>query len=182
MKEFLKSPKKTAILGLIGSVIMLITTFLSLTTNLILNSYNLYIIGLTLYFIIILMRMYKQKGNIQVANTLLLITYIISFVGSMLVDIAEGNFIFIDILYFGIIILYLCNILFGKLKIINNKVFAVFLIGFSVYQLIRFGTYFLDEKDLYLILYSIKYLGNMAIVPYFYNYYELLKEENKNGK
>lgn len=178
MKEFFKSPKKTAILGLIGSVIMLITTLSTLyTTNILLNIYNLYIIGLIIYFTVILMRMYKQKGNIKIANTLLLITYIISFIGVMLVDIAEGDSFLIDIILFGTIILYLCNILFRKLKIINNKVFAVIIIGFSVYQLIRFGTYFLNETDSYLISYCIKYLGYMAIVPYFYNYYKLLKEE-----
>lgn len=182
MKGFFKSPKKTAILGLIASIIMLITTLTTLyTSNIILNSYNLYIIGLIVYFTIILMRMRKQKGNIKTANTLLLITYIISFIGVILVDIAEGDFLLIDIVLFGTIIVYLFNILFRKLKIINNKVFAIFLIGFSAYQSIRFGIYFLDEKDLYLILYSIKYLGYMAIVPYFYNYYELLKEENRNG-
>lgn len=178
MKEFFKSPKETAILGLVGSVIMLITTFTTLyTTNILLNIYNLYIIGLIIYFTVILMRMYKQKGNIKIANTLLLITYIISFIGVMLVDIAEGDSFLIDIILFGTIILYLCNILFGKLKLINNKIFAVIIIGFSVYQLVRFGVYFLNEKDMYLISYCIKYLGYMAIVPYFYNYYELLKGE-----
>lgn len=178
MKEFLKSPKKTAILGLIGSVIMLITTITTLyTSNLILNSYNLYIIGLIVYFSIILMRMYKKKGNIKIANTLLIITYIISSISVIFVGIVDGESFLIDIIFFGTITLYLCNILFGKLKIINNKVFAVIIIGFSVYKLVRFGIYFLNETDMYLILYSIKYLGYMAIVPYFYNYYELLKEE-----
>lgn len=178
MKEFLKSPKMTAILGLIGSVIMLITTFTTLyTTNILLNIYNLYIIGLIIYFTVILMRMYKQNGNIKIANTLLITTYIISFISVIFVNIVDGESILIDIILFGTIILYLCNILFRKLKIINNKVFAVIIIGFSVYQLIRFGTYFFNETDSYLISYCIKYLGYIAIVPYFYNYYELLKEE-----
>ena len=81
IKEFLSSPKKTAILGLIGSILMLITTITTLyTTNIILNTYNLYIIGLIVYFSIILIRMYKQKGNIKLANILLVVTYIVSFV------------------------------------------------------------------------------------------------------
>lgn len=176
LKELMSSPKKTAILGLSGSILMLITTFTSLyISNLILNSYNLYIIGLIVYFIIILMRMYKQKGNIKVANILLLTTYIISFVAVIFVDIVEGESILIDIILFGTIILYLCNILFRKIKFINNKIFAVILIGFSIYQLIRFGIYFLNETELYLISYFIKYCGYITIVPYFYNYYELLK-------
>lgn len=177
IKEFMSSPKKTAILGLVGSVIMLLTTFTTLyTSNIILNSYNLYIIGLIVYFSIVLMRMYKQRGNIKIANTLLIATYIISFILFLfLFYFAHAELNLIDIIFFGTIILYLCNILFEKLKIINNKVFAVIIIGFSVYQLVRFAIYFLDETDMYLISYSIKYIGYMAIVPYFYNYYELLK-------
>ena len=179
IKEFLSSPKKTAILGLIGSILMLITTITTLyTTNIILNTYNLYIIGLIVYFSIILIRMYKQKGNIKLANILLLVTYIVSFVLSSVVDFMQEESILIDIILFGTIILYLCNILFRKLKIINNKIFAVIVLGFSVFQIIRFIIYFFSETDLYLMLYSIKYLGYMAIVPYFYIYYNLLKGEN----
>ena len=179
IKEFLSSPKKTAILGLIGSILMLITTITTLyTTNIILNTYNLYIIGLIVYFSIILIRMYKQKGNIKLANILLLVTYIVSFVLSSVVDFMQEESILIDIILFGTIILYLCNILFRKLKIINNKIFAVIVLGFSVFQIIRFIIYFFSETDLYLMLYSIKYLGYMAIVPYIYIYYNLLKGEN----
>ena len=179
LKDFFSSPKKTAFLGLIGSIIMLITTITTLdTTNITLNIYNLYIIGLIVYFSIILIRMYKQKGNIKLANTLLLVTYIASFIVSSVVDLMLGESILIDIILFGTIILYLCNILFGKLKIINNKIFAVIVLGFSVFQIIQFIIYFFSETDLYLISYSIKYFGYMAIVPYFYIYYNLLKEGN----
>lgn len=180
MKEFLKSPKKTAILGLVGSFLMLTTTFTSsYTSNLILNSNNLYIIGLIVYFIIILMRMYKQRGNIKIANALLITTYILSLISSVFINIAEGESILVDVLLFGITILYLSNILFRKIKFINNKIFAVILLGFSIYQIIRFGTYIFinNEIEFYLISDFIKYLGYIAIVPYFYNYYELLKGE-----
>lgn len=178
MKEFLKSPKKTAILGLVGSFLMLTTTFTSLyTSNLILNSNNLYIIGLIVYFIIILMRMYKQRGNIKIANALLITTYILSLILSVFINIAEGESILVDVLLFGITILYLSNILFRKIKFINNKIFAVILLGFSIYQIIRFGTYIFrnNEIEFYLISGFVKYLGYIAIVPYFYNYYELLR-------
>lgn len=177
MKEFLKSPKKTAILGLVGSFLMLTTTFTSsYTSNLILNSNNLYIIGLIVYFIIILMRMYKQRGNIKIANALLITTYILSLILSVFINIAEGESILVDVLLFGITILYLSNILFRKIKFINNKIFAVILLGFSIYQIIRFGTYIFRNNEI-LISGFVKYLGYIAIVPYFYNYYELLKGE-----
>ena len=183
MKEFFKSPKKTAILGLVGSVIMLISTFLSLNTyNLMLNMYNFYIIGLVIYFIIILMRLYKQKGNINVANYMLIATYILSIVGLVITTIAEGesiSYMLIEILFMIIIIVYFCNILLRKFKIFNNKIFAVLIIGLSLYQLFRFGMFIFvyDEIELNLISYFVKYLAYIVIVPYFYNYYELLKEE-----
>ena len=98
MKNFFKSPKMTAILGLIGSIIMLITTFTTLyTSNIILNIYNIYIIGLIIYFTIILMRMYKQKGNVKIANTLLITTYIVSSISIIFVSIADGESYLIDI-------------------------------------------------------------------------------------
>lgn len=183
MKEFLKSPKKTAILGLVGSVIMLISTFWAMNTySIILNLYNFYIIGLVVYFIIILMRLYKQKGNIKVANYMLITMYILSIFGLVVSTIAEGESIlysFVNILIFIVIILYFFNILLNKSNVINNNVFAIIVVGLSAYQLIRFGTYIFGSKEveLYIISFCIKYIGYIAVVPYFYNYYKLLKEE-----
>ncbi len=183
IKEFMNSPKKTAILGLFGSVVMLITILMSLYTyNIILNIYNLYILGLVIYFIIILMRLYKQKGNIKIAKYMLIATYLLSVLGIIITTIADGESIFfmlIEILMFVIIILYFCNILLRKFKIFNNKIFAILVIGLSIYQLFRVGKFMLvnNEVELYLISYFAKYLGYIAIVPYFYNYYELLKED-----
>ena len=64
-------------------------------------------------------------------------------------------------------------------EIFNNKIFAVLIIGLSLYQLFRFGMFIFvyDEIELNLISYFVKYLAYIVIVPYFYNYYELLKEE-----
>ena len=185
MKEFLKSPKKTAILGLFGSLIMMIVMFMKIDEYLlILNIYNLYIIGLVIYFVIILIRMLKQKGNIKIANYTLIITNIISLFGTIFVNIAEGEMIFTDIIIFAIVILYFCNILLRKLRFINNKVFAIVIIVTSIYHLINICRYILNynEIEVYIILDFIKYLAYITIVPYFYNYYDLLKEENENGK
>lgn len=185
MKEFLKSPKKTAIIGLIGSIIMLLDTLLMLRYHSIVilfiqNSIgNLYTLGLVVYFIIILTRMYKQKGNLKIANMTLLITYILSLIAIIFVDIAQGESILIDIVVFGTMILYLCNILFGKIKFINNKIFAVIIICYSLYQLIQMTIFMVTNNgiDIYMVMYWANYLGYIAIIPYFYNYYELLKEE-----
>ena len=53
-----------------------------------------------------------------------------------------------------------------------------------MFQIIRNIFYFFKYEDIakYTIIYSIVYMGYILIVPYFYNYYQLLKEEKENGK
>ena len=186
MKEFLKSPKKTAILGLVGSVIMLLIVLMTFSSQLLITNtvYNLFIIGLVFYFTVVLMRMRRQKGNIKIANYTLIITYTITLIGTISFGIAEGESILIEVLIYGIIILYLCNILLRKFRFINNKIYAVVIIGLSIYQIVSVGRYLFIYNDvaLYVIRDLIRILSYMATVPYFYNYYELLKEENRNGK
>lgn len=181
MKEFLKSPKKTAILGLVGSVIMLLIVLMTFSSQLLITNtvYNLFIIGLVFYFTVVLMRMRRQKGNIKIANYTLIITYTITLIGTISFGIAEGESILIEVLIYGIIILYLCNILLRKFKFINNKIYAVVVIGLSVYQIVSIGRYLFIYNDVaqYVIRDLIIILSYMATVPYFYNYYELLKEE-----
>ena len=181
MKEFFKSPKKTAILGLVGSVIMLLIVLMTFSSQLLITNtvYNLFIIGLVFYFTVVLMRMRRQKGNIKIANYTLIITYTITLIGTISFGIAEGESILIEVLIYGIIILYLCNILLRKFKFINNKIYAVVVIGLSVYQIVSIGRYLFIYNDVaqYVIRDLIIILSYMATVPYFYNYYELLKEE-----
>lgn len=181
MKEFFKSPKKTAILGLVGSVIMLLIVLMTFSSQLLITNtvYNLFIIGLVFYFTVVLMRMRRQKGNIKIANYTLIITYTITLIGTISFGIAEGESILIEVLIYGIIILYLCNILLRKFKFINNKIYAVVVIGLSVYQIVSIGRFLFIYNDVaqYVIRDLIIILSYMATVPYFYNYYELLKEE-----
>ena len=84
MKELLKSPKKTAILGLVGSVIMFLIVLMTFSSQLLITNtvYNLFIIGLVFYFTVVLMRMTRQKGNIKIANYILIITYTITLIGT----------------------------------------------------------------------------------------------------
>lgn len=177
MKEFLKSPKKTAILGLAGSVIMLIPMFLYIQYSLTSSIYNVYFIGLIIYFVTVLSRMFKQKGNIKFANYILIITFIISILASIILGILEGEFFTLDDLLLIIMTLYFSNILLRKVKLINNKVFAIIVIGLSIYQLIRYGFIIFSIKEIEILdlSYFIKHLAHITIVPYFYNYYELLK-------
>ena len=106
MKEFLKSPKKTAILGLAGSVIMLIPMFLYIQYSLTSSIYNVYFIGLIIYFVTVLSRMFKQKGNIKFANYILIITFIISILTSIILGILEGEFFTLDDLLLIIMIFF----------------------------------------------------------------------------
>lgn len=177
MKEFLGSPKKTAILGLVGSLIMLISMFLYSQHFLISTIYNVCFIGLIIYFVIILSRMFKHRGNIKFANYILIITFIISILASIILGILEGEFFTLDDLLLIIITLYFSKILLRKVKLINNNAFAIIVIGLSIYQLIRYGSIIFSVKEIEILdlSYFIKHLTYITIVPYFYNYYELLK-------
>lgn len=194
MKEFLKNPKKTAILGLLGSLIILIQRISTIITGDRLIDeplVDLCYLGLIFYFSTILMRMHNIKGNIKIANILLITTYIYGFIRAIFSLWSVIAYVFGDdlllssigrVISLAVIILYLLNILFRKSEIVNNKVFAIVTIVFSVYQILKIGIYFLEEPELYVIGTLIKYLGYMATVPYFYNYYELIKEKKENGK
>lgn len=177
MKEFLRSPKKTAILGLTGSLIMLIHMFLYSKQFLISTIYNVCFIGLIIYFVTVLSRMFKQRGNIKFANYILIITFIISILVSIILGILEGEFFTLDDLLLIIMTLYFSNILLRKVKLINNNAFAIIVIGLSIYQLIRYGFIIFSVKEIEILdlSYIIKHLAYITIVPYFYNYYELLK-------
>ena len=196
MKEFFKSPKKTAILGLIGSVIALLPILLVYLVYSIYNtiSYifcNFYFIGFIIYFSIVLLRMNGKGSDIKKANYFLIISIIITIVSNGIFGFLEGESIFTlnDITLLAMI-LYFNNIFFKKAKFMNNKIFIVIISIISIYLIINntIGLvtkynemiYFMDWS--YILFRYIKYLAQIIIIPYFYNYYNLLKEENKNGK
>lgn len=170
MREFLKSPKKTAILGLVGSIIMIPTT--------------MYAIGLTIYFLIILLRLYKQKGSIKLANGILIVLYSYQSVVGILEVIKVSEFLshakyltgyfIVNIIYTIICILltlYFINILFRKINLVNNKIFSLSIVVLSIMLILQYV--FTNNFSIIRLL----YLGYLLIIPYFYNYYELLKGE-----
>ncbi len=187
MKEFFKSPKKTAILGLVGGIGMILY-FISIVTSLwdIIN--NLYIFGFIIYFIIILMRLFFQKGSVKVANYILIISYILSIVALLVMIIPSIQEIFniVGITYIlmnVIIILYFCNIFFKKAKIINNKVFGISLILYVIFNLVRVikgidgFMFYRYSAEFEITAWAMLYIGYLLTIPYFYNYYELVKGE-----
>ena len=186
LKEFMRSPKKTAILGLIGSILMLANWIIYFTPFSILDEFCS--ICLIIYFIVILVRMFLQKGNLKFANYTLIISYIVTIL--MIIPNIKYIFNIVGIAYvlsLVTMILYLCNILLRKNNFVNNKIFAIVIIIYTLIQLISS----LDTFNLFAIKYSvfteeiiyiINYIGYLFIIPYFYNYYNVLKGENKNGK
>ncbi len=89
IKDFFSSPKKTAILGLIGSILMLSSLLINFSISYIFN--DLYVIGLIVYFSIVLARMYKKQGNIKFANYILISVYSIQLL-FMIILIAQIRF------------------------------------------------------------------------------------------
>ena len=186
LKEFMRSPKKTAILGLIGCILMLANLIIYFTPFSILD--ELCSMGLIIYFIVILIRMFLQRGNLKFANYTLIISYILT----LLMIIPSIKYIFsingiVYVLSLIVMILYLFNILLRKNNFVNNKIFAIVIIIYTVIQIISIIKAYNGFTTRYSAfventIYLINYIGYLFIVPYFYNYYNVLKGENKNGK
>lgn len=191
LKEFLSNPKKTAILGLIGGIMMLLFTILDEYIfyidyiNIYSLIYNLFVLGIITYFVIVLLRLSKHNISINIANSILITTFIVSFLCGIFIGISQGEGIVLFDFILFISALYFCNILLRKLKLINNKVFAIVVIACLMYELIMNVTYILESNEIafsdliYFIVSFIKHIGYIAIIPYFYNYYRLLKKEEK---
>lgn len=185
MKEFLKSPKKTAILGLIGSILMLSSWLIYFTPFSVLD--KLCSIGLIVYFIIILVRMFTQKGNLKIANYTLILAYILQLV--MIIPSIKYAFTVNGIVYVMsliIVLLYFFNILLRKKNFVNNKIFAVVISLYTLVQLIfviKSYNFFTTRYSpiVETTIYSINYIAYLFIIPYFYNYYNILKGENKDA-
>ncbi len=188
MNKIFNSPKMTAILGLIGGILMLPSLFILTTT---IQDFFMYFygIGLTIYFVIVLMRIYDQKGNIKIANYILIASFSIPFLIGIPFIIGKLNInVIIYLFVYGIITIYMTSILLRKGNFINNKFFAITVILYVLYQLIRLQGYastFIGLKysvEIELLAEILRYVGYLLIIPYFYQYYKLLKGDNKNGK
>ena len=175
MKEFFKSPKKTAILGLIGAIIMLFPV-IKFTFGEdffefgIISIYHTYFWGLLIYFIYIVLRFYKLKGNIKIVNYILITTIAVSIIGNIL-----GK-LWINVIVLIIFELYLLNIFCRKKTLINNKIALIVLVAYIIYSIVvnNIRTYFFVQN---LFDFITQIIGYLFIIPYFYNYYKLLKEE-----
>lgn len=131
-------------------------------------------VGLILYSIIVLLRMSKINIKIATANIILIISMIL-----------ESYYSFSQNLFVGIltilITIYVFVILFNKIdkvKFINNKLFLVFAILYIAFNLLRFlNIKNCTESIIVIPRIWANVIGMIFIIPYFYNYYKLLKEE-----
>ena len=168
VKEFLGSPKKTAMLGLIGSLICAAYYIFCVPFAIIGRVvYGLEFIGLTVYFAIVVMRMNKKEGNIKIASYVLLISFAIrAFLN--IIQLLNGGayplYLLVEIAVKVIAILYFDNILLRKTKLINNKIYSLTIIIYAIFLTIQSPT----------LLGIILNLCLLTQIPYFYMYHELL--------
>ena len=180
LEKLLKTPKKMATLGLIGTIIMLVPILKFIFGEDffefgIVSIYHTYFWGLLIYFIIVVFRLFKLKGNIRVANFILIISLGVSIIGNILANS------WINVIVLAILELYLINIFLRKNTFINNKIACVVFVLYIFYSIkfFDFRIYFFVENG---FDFATQIVGYLFIIPYFYGYYELLKGEKENGK
>lgn len=177
VKEFLQDNKKTTILAFVGSAILLAyyLCFYAGSDFISIILYQTSVIGFAVYFAMILLKMYKKKVNIKVANYILIITLIIQTVSYGIMTIARVAYgiadieEFVEIIVNVISIIYFFNILLKKPNFINNKVYLITVIVGFAFQMIQPS--FFSSGEILLNLCSL------TVVPYFYNYYESSKNK-----
>lgn len=191
LKEFMNSPKKTAILGLVVSILMILNVCLNNKTGIVFAIFtNFFAFGFAFYFIIILLRLFKNIGNIKIANYFLIISFIISVLVAVVLLIKFK--ININVVIYLIVNIYMAyylyNLLIKRNCKINNIIFSIILIGFVSYQIICsmysktfiISVYNNFTQNLIIniigLIIKIAYIG---IIPYFNIYSKLLSERGK---
>lgn len=198
VKEFISKPKNGAILGIIGCSIILIFSIISnfiYNSTIRITSYNSIYIGFLIYFISILIRLKGKKINIKIIKIVVIIGIIINgamtgidFIRGMstlseinqISKLENGSIIYSVVMsilpLIGYIITLLYTITIFKIKninlSINNKIFLIgYLVGFIVPKIIlifQSGIIAGYNQVIYIV-------GMLLLVPYFYNYYNILK-------
>lgn len=194
LKKFIASPKRNTIVGLVSSILMLLQAIFIIViskeiefkeiSHIIKNFVSL---GFILYFSIILYRMNRRRGNLKIATNILIVSLILTILSLILLQVADiMNFSNIIAITLNIIIyIFLFNILKRKSTKFSNNIFLVMMVVYTIYQLVMDNmniiifTNEFDTRNFLIWICNVSYLG---IVPYFYNYYEILKGEKiKNG-
>lgn len=204
VKEFFGSLKKTAMLGLISSILMMIYIIMQMSSRtqgflvIILNAIQLLpmIIGFIVYFSIVTLRMSKENISLKIGNNILLICLVMTLVAVVIITIIYYEFSIISILNIiirSITIIFIYNVTLKKSTKISWIWFAlsiVYLVVIDIINIIniwRANNYLLNlyptsETITILILKTISCVSYIGIIPYFINYYNIVKEGKINGK
>lgn len=204
MKEFFGSLKKTAMLGLISSILMMIYIIMQMSSRtqgflvIILNAIQLLpmLIGFIVYFSIVTLRMSKENISLKIGNNILLICLVITLVAVVIITIIYYEFSIISILNIiirSITIIFIYNVTLKKSTKVSWIWFAlsiVYLVVIDIINIIniwRANNYLLNlyptsETITILILKTISCVSYIGIIPYFINYYNIVKEGKINGK
>lgn len=204
MKEFFGSLKKTAMLGLISSILMMIYIIMQMSSRtqgflvIILNAIQLLpmLIGFIVYFSIVTLRMSKENISLKIGNNILLICLVITLVAVVIITIIYYEFSIISILNIiirSITIIFIYNVTLKKSTKVSWIWFAlsiVYLVVIDIINIIniwRANNYLLNlyptsETITILILKTISCVSYIGIIPYFINYYNIIKEGKINGK
>lgn len=189
IKKFFASPKRNAILGLVSSILMLLQAVFIIVINVEFEFQeishiirNFVSLGFIMYFSIILYRMNIRRGNLKRVTNILIVFLILTILSLILLQVADiMNFSNIIAITVNIIILiFLFNILKRKSTKFSNNIFLVVIVAYTIYQLVIDNmntTIFTNEFDTRTFLIWLCNVSYLGIVPYFYNYYEILKEE-----
>ena len=204
MKEFFGSLKKTAMLGLISSILMMIYIIMQMSSRtqgflvIILNAIQLLpmLIGFIVYFSIVTLRMSKENISLKIGNNILLICLVITLVAVVIITIIYYEFSIISILNIiirSITIIFIYNVTLKKSTKVSWIWFAlsiVYLVVIDIINIINIwrainyllNLYPTSETITILILKTISCVSYIGIIPYFINYYNIIKEGKINGK
>lgn len=186
IKKFITNTRITAIIGLIGSIILFILQYISFRHFHILTriTFILSYLGLMIYFIIIVMRIYLKKGNIKFANNFLIASFLISIILKILslfifYKFFSGIVADIPILDLLLLLYFVC-IIYKRKTFINNKIFALVLLIYFLRIIVAFCSN--KYINYYTGFQALSSIGYLMIIPYFYNYYNLIERSLKNAK
>lgn len=204
VKEFFGSLKKTAMLGLISSILMMIYIIMQMSSRtqgflvIILNAIQLLpmLIGFIVYFSIVTLRMSKENISLKIGNNILLICLVMTLIAVIIITIIYYEFSIISILNIiirSITIIFIYNVTLKKSTKVSWIWFAlsiVYLVVIDIINIIniwRANNYLLNlyptsETITILILKTISCVSYIGIIPYFINYYNIVKEGKINGK
>lgn len=204
VKEFFGSLKKTAMLGLISSILMMIYIIMQMSSRtqgflvIILNAIQLLpmLIGFIVYFSIVTLRMSKENISLKIGNNILLICLVMTLVAVVIITIIYYEFSILSILNIiirSITIIFIYNVTLKKSTKISWIWFAlsiVYLVVIDIINIINIwkaNNYLLNlyptsETITILILKTISCVSYVGIIPYFINYYNIVKEGKINGK